>query len=173
MSKFIKVGGEGMDRVDKTNYYLNIAEAVLERSTCLRKKYGAVIVNHDEIISTGYNGAPRGCTNCNDKGTCVRERLNIPRGTKYELCAGVHAEQNALLSASRKDTIGANLFLVCKDAMENTFVSDAEPCSLCKKLIINSGIENVYIRNSKEEYTMLQVTAWIDNEEKIFGINGY
>lgn len=162
-----------MDRVDKKNYYLNIAEAVLERSTCLRKKYGAVIVKHDEIISTGYNGAPRGCVNCNDKGVCIREELNIPRGTKYELCAGVHAEQNALLSASRNETIGADIYLVCKNAVDNTYISDAEPCSLCKKLIINSGIKNVYIRNNSNEYTLISVEKWIENEKLLLGINGY
>jgi len=162
-----------MERVDKKNYYLNIAEAVLERSTCLRKKYGAVIVNHDEIISTGYNGAPRGCVNCNDKGICIREELNIPRGTKYELCAGVHAEQNALLSASRNETIGADIYLVCKNAVDNTYINDAEPCSLCKKLIINSGIKNVYIRNSTNEYTIISVEKWIENEKLLLGINGY
>lgn len=162
-----------MQRVDKKNYYLNIAEAVLERSTCLRKKYGAVIVNNDEIISTGYNGSPRGCTNCNEKGICIREELKVPRGTKYELCAGVHAEQNALLSASRRETIGASLYLVGKNTGEDTYVGNAEPCSLCKKLIINSGIEEVYIRIDRTEYKRILVQEWIDNEELLLGINGY
>lgn len=162
-----------MQRVDKKNYYLNIAEAVLERSTCLRKKYGAVIVNNDEIISTGYNGSPRGCTNCNEKGICIREELKVPRGTKYELCAGVHAEQNALLSASRRETIGASLYLVGKNTGEATYVGNAEPCSLCKKLIINSGIEEVYIRIDRTEYKRILVQEWIDNEELLLGINGY
>ncbi|NLM97802.1 MAG: cytidine deaminase [Halanaerobiaceae bacterium] len=162
-----------MQRVDKKNYYLNIAEAVLERSTCLRKKYGAVIVNHDEIVSTGYNGSPRGCVNCNDKGVCIREKLNVPRGTKYELCAGVHAEQNALLSASRKETIGADIYLVGKSTADNEYISAAEPCSLCKKLIINSGIKNVYIRNNASEYKHISVEEWLDNEELLLGVNGY
>lgn len=162
-----------MKRVDKINYYLNIAEAVLMRSTCLRKKYGAVIVNHDEIVSTGYNGSPRGCTNCNEKGSCIREELNIPRGTKYELCSSVHAEQNALLSASRKDIIRGDLYLVSKNALDDSFISNSEPCSLCKKLIINCGIENVYIRKNVEEYTQISVQDWIDNENLILGINGY
>lgn len=162
-----------MKRIDKKNYYLNIAEAVLERSTCLRRKYGAVIVNNDEIISTGYNGSPRGCTNCNEKGSCIREELNIPRGTKYELCASVHAEQNALLSASRRETLGADLYLVGKTVEGNNFIKNSEPCSLCKKLIINSGIVNVYIRNSGKGYTVIRVQSWIDKEERLFGINGY
>ena len=162
-----------MKRRDKKNYYLDIAEVVLERSTCLRKKYGAVLVNNDEIISTGYNGAPRACTNCNEKGTCIREELDVPRGTKYELCAGVHAEQNTLLSSSRKETIGSDLYLACKNAKENTLISNTEPCSLCKKLIINSGIERVYIRVSKEEYREILVQSWLDNQELLFGANGY
>lgn len=162
-----------MKRIDKKNYYLGIAEVVLERSTCLRRKYGAVIVNNDEIVSTGYNGSPRGCTNCNEKGSCIREDLNVPRGTKYELCASVHAEQNALLSASRKETIGADLYLVGKHAKDDSLITNSEPCSLCKKLIINSGIENVYIRNSKDNYTVIKVQTWIDNEELILGIKGY
>ncbi|AZO95866.1 cytidine/deoxycytidylate deaminase family protein [Halocella sp. SP3-1] len=162
-----------MERIDKKNYYLDIAEAVLERSTCLRRRYGAVIVNNDEIISTGYNGSPRGCTNCNEKGSCIREELNIPRGTKYELCASVHAEQNALLSASRRETLGADLYLVGKSVKDNNLIENSEPCSLCKKLIINSGIVNVYIRNSRKNYAVISVQSWIDNEELILGIRGY
>ncbi|MFP4662713.1 MAG: deoxycytidylate deaminase [Halanaerobiales bacterium] len=162
-----------MDRIDKKNYYLDIAESVLERSTCLRRKYGAVIVNNDEIISTGYNGSPRGCTNCNEKGSCIREELKVPRGTKYELCSSVHAEQNALLSASRKDTLGADLYLAGKSTVDDTLIDNSEPCSLCKKLIINSGIEKIYIRNSIKEYTVIKVQEWIENEENILGIQGY
>ena len=100
-----------MKRIDKNNYYLDIAEATLERATCLRKKWGAVIVKNDEIISTGYNGAPRGRKNCDDLGYCIREQLNIPRGERYELCRSVHAEQNAIISASRSEMIGATLYI--------------------------------------------------------------
>ena len=92
-----------MDRIDKINYYLEIADTVLKRGTCLRRNYGAVIVKNDEIISTGYTGAPRGRTNCIDLGFCAREKLNIKSGEKYELCRSVHAEQNAVISAARKD----------------------------------------------------------------------
>lgn len=162
-----------MERIDKINYYLDIAESVLERSTCLRRKYGAVIVNNDEIVSTGYNGSPRGCTNCNEKGSCIREELNIPRGTKYELCSSVHAEQNALLSASRRETLAADIYLVGKSVVNDSFIMNTEPCSLCKKLIINSGIENVHIRNSKKNNKIIKVENWIENEENILGIKGY
>ena len=85
-----------MGRIDKTNYYLNMAEATLERGTCLRRSFGAVLVKNDEIIATGYNGAPRGRKNCSDLGYCLREKLEVPRGERYELCRSVHAEQNVI-----------------------------------------------------------------------------
>ena len=108
------------NRTSKQNY-----DAVLERSTCLRRKYGAIIVRNDEIISTGYNGAPRGRRNCSDIGTCTRETLRIPSGERYELCRSVHAEANAIISASRQDMIGASLYLVGRDAATNELLSDA------------------------------------------------
>ena len=100
-----------MKRIDKENYYLDIAETVLERSTCLRRCYGAIIVKNDEIVSTGYNGAPRGRKNCMDLGYCTREAMNVPSGERYELCRSVHAEMNAIISAARRDTLGATLYL--------------------------------------------------------------
>ena len=100
-----------MARIDKANYYLDIAGTVLERSTGLRRCYGAIIVNNDEIISSGYNGAPRGRKNCGDLGFCTREELNIPSGERYELCRSVHAEANAIISAARQDTLGSTLYL--------------------------------------------------------------
>ena len=96
-----------MERVSKRNYYLDIAQTVLERATCLRRVYGAIIVKNDEIISTGYNGAPRGRKNCVDLGYCTREQLKVPRGERYELCRSVHAEANAIISAQRRDMVGA------------------------------------------------------------------
>ena len=95
-----------MDRISKANYYLDIAQTVLERATCLRRVYGAIIVKNDEIISTGYNGAPRGRANCVDLGYCSREAMQVPRGERYELCRSVHAEANAIISASRRDMVG-------------------------------------------------------------------
>ena len=111
-----------MERVDKINYYLDIAETVLERGTCLRRKFGCVIIKNDEVISTGYAGAPRGRKNCCDLNYCAREKLNIPRGERYEMCRSVHAEQNAIISASRKDLIGSTLYLVGKDSKTNEYV---------------------------------------------------
>lgn len=160
-------------RTDKINYYLDIAETVLERGTCLRRNYGAIIVKNDQIISTGYVGAPRGRKNCIDLGVCVRENLKVPRGERYELCRSVHAEQNAIIHAAREDMIGSTMYLVGKDAKTGQYVENASACSLCKRMIINSGINNVIIRNSKEHYTVIDVNEWIVNDESVNGITGY
>ena len=160
-------------RVDKTNYYLDIAEAALERSTCLRRKYGAVVVKNDEIISTGYNGAPRGRKNCMDLGYCVREKLNIPSGERYELCRSVHAEQNAIISAPRKDMIDATLYMVGVDAKTGKYVQNSMSCSMCKRFIINSGIKTIVIRDTKKKYRIIQVQELIDNDESLEGVLGY
>ena len=162
-------GQKGMDnRTSKQNYYLDIADSVLERSTCLRRKYGAIIVRNDEIISTGYNGAPRGRRNCSDLGVCTRETLHIPSGERYELCRSVHAEANAIISASRRDMIGATIYLVGRDARTNELLSDAVSCSMCKRQIINAGIEKIVIRTSKTEYRTIPVSDWIENDDSIF-----
>jgi len=158
------------NRTSKQNYYLDIADSVLERSTCLRRKYGAIIVRNDEIISTGYNGAPRGRRNCSDIGGCTREKLQIPSGERYELCRSVHAEANAIISASRRDMIGATIYLVGRDARTNALLSDAMSCSMCKRQIINAGIANVVIRVSPEVYRTIDVNEWIDNDDSVFMI---
>lgn len=162
-----------MERIDKNNYYLDIAEATLERATCLRKKWGAVIVKNDEIISTGYNGAPRGRKNCNDLGYCVREKLNIPRGERYELCRSVHAEQNAIISAPRKDMIGATLYMVGKDSKTGEYVENSSSCSMCKRVVINSGIAKVIVRDSKDKYREINVQDWVNGDESLDGKLGY
>ena len=162
-----------MKRIDKNNYYLDIAESALERSTCLRRKWGAVIVKDDEIISTGYNGAPRGRKNCNDIGTCIREELNVPRGERYELCRSVHAEQNAIISAARKDMIGATLYEVGVDAKTGKYVENAMPCAMCKRFIINSGITKMIFRDSKTKYREIEVQDLIDNDDSLNGTLGY
>lgn len=156
------------NRTNKQNYYLDIADAVLERSTCLRRKYGAIIVRNDEIISTGYNGAPRGRRNCSDLGGCTRETLRIPSGERYELCRSVHAEANAIISASRRDMIGATLYLVGRDAQTNDLLTDATSCSMCKRQIINSGIDRVVIRTGTSTYKTVPVSDWIENDDSIF-----
>lgn len=160
-------------RINKNNYYLDIAEATLERGTCLRRNFGAIIVKNDEIISTGYVGSPRGRKNCCDLKYCTREKLNIPRGERYELCRSVHAEQNAIISAERSKMIDSTLFLVGKNYKENTYVENAMPCALCKRMIINAGIKEIIIRNSKTKYTKIDVKEFIENDESLEGVLGY
>ncbi len=160
-------------RIDKINYYLDIAEAVLERGTCLRRNFGAIIVKNDEVISTGYVGAPRGRKNCCDLKYCTREKLNIPRGERYELCRSVHAEQNAIISAPRKDMIDSALYLVGINHEDGKYVENARPCALCKRMIINAGIKEVIVRNNKKEYTIIPVSDFIENDESLEGMMGY
>lgn len=162
-----------MDRRDKINYYLDIADTVSARSTCLRRRYGAVIVNHDQIISTGYVGAPRGRQNCCDLGTCVREQLQIPRGERYELCRSVHAEMNAVISAPREEMIGATLYLVGREVSTGEYIKNSVCCSLCKRVVINSGIERVIIRDTDDDYRVIEVMDWIMNDESVDGVRGY
>ena len=162
-----------MERRDKINYYLDLAEVVLKRSTCLRRRYGAVIVKNDEVISTGYSGAPRGRKNCTDLGVCVRDKLNIPRGERYELCRSVHAEANAIISAPRNEMMGASLFLAGTDTNTGEYVVNSSCCSMCKRMVINAGISRVYIRDSKDDYRVVDVEDWIENDESVEGVFGY
>jgi len=127
-------------RMDRDTYYLKIAERVLERSTCLRRKYGAVMVKNDEIISTGYNGAPRGEYNCIETGICQRDELNIPKGERYELCRAVHAEQNAIISASRQEMLGSTIYIAGLDVKTGDSANPT-PCLLCRRMLINAGVE--------------------------------
>ena len=162
-----------MERRDKRNYYLDIAETVLERGTCLRRNYGAIIVKHDEIISTGYSGAPRGRKNCCELGFCTRDQLGIPRGERYEVCRSVHAEANAIISAPRRDLIGASLYLAGGDMKTGELVQQANSCSMCKRLIINAGIAEVVVRDTKNDYRIIPVQDWIDHDESLEGSFGY
>ena len=157
-----------MQRRDKINYYLDLADVVSKRGTCLRRRYGAVIVKNDEVISTGYVGAPRGRKNCSDLGVCIRQQLNIPRGERYELCRSVHAEANAIISASRRDMIGASIYLVGRDARTGELLHDAMSCSMCKRQIINAGTERVIIRTGETEYITIPVSDWVENDDSIF-----
>lgn len=159
-------------RVDKENYYLDIAEAVLKRSTCLRRCYGAIIVRNDEIISTGYNGAPRGRKNCIDLGYCTRDALKIPSGERYELCRSVHAEANAIISASRAEMLGGTLYLAGRDAKTGELLSNATSCSMCRRQIINAGLKRVVIRNTPTEYTVVDTQDWITNDDSLPDIIG-
>ena len=156
-----------MNRISKENYYLNIAQTVLERATCLRRVYGAIIVKNDEIISTGYNGSPRGRKNCVDMGFCTREAMQVPRGERYELCRSVHAEANAIISASRRDMVGGTLYLVGRDARTGELLGDATSCSMCRRLIINAGIERVVIRDTRTEYRVVEVADWVREDDSL------
>lgn len=154
-----------MERISKENYYLDIAETVLERATCLRRIYGAIIVKNDEIISTGYNGAPRGRANCVDMGYCSREAMKVPRGERYELCRSVHAEANAIISASRRDMAGGTLYLVGRNAATRELLNDATSCLMCRRMIINAGLDRVVIRRTETEFEVVPVEAWIAEDD--------
>ena len=156
-----------MKRISKENYYLDIAQTVLERATCLRRVYGAIIVKNDEIIATGYNGAPRGRRNCVDLGRCAREAMQVPRGERYELCRSVHAEANAIISAARRDMVGGTLYLAGKDALTGEILSDATSCAMCRRMIINAGLEKVVIRTGPARYTAVEVAEWIREDDSL------
>ena len=163
-----------MTRRDKANYYLDIAETVAERGTCLRRNFGAIIVKNDQIVSTGYVGAPRGRENCSDLGYCTREKLNIPRGQRYELCRSVHAEMNAIIHASRVDMLGATLYLVGREVSDGSYVQNASPCSMCARLIINAGISTVVVRDTRDAYRVYDVNeAWVEQDESLSGLSNY
>lgn len=162
-----------MGRRDKVNYYLDLADVVSKRGTCLRRHYGAVIVKNDEVIATGYAGAPRGRKNCSDLGRCIRQELEIPRGERYELCRSVHAEANAIISAEREKMIGSTLYLSGREVSTGQYIKDSNSCSMCKKLIINAGIEKVIIRDTEEEYREIPVQTWVDEDDSLDGSFGY
>ncbi len=162
-----------MERVSKHNYYLDIAQTVAERSTCLRKRYGAIIVKNDTIVSTGYNGAPRGRKNCTDLGVCTRDKLNIPRGERYEMCRSVHAEANAIIAASREQMLGATLYMACMEGKSDDLVGDTCSCMMCKRMAINAGIETVIVRTTPTEYKIIPVESWITDDDSLSGKFGY
>jgi len=156
-----------MRRIDKQNYYLDIAESVLKRGTCLRRNYGAIIVKNDEIVATGYTGAPRGRKNCDEMGFCMREHLQIPSGQRYELCRSVHAEANAIISAQRSDMIGAVLYLAGREMKTGKIIDYPESCSMCRRLIINAGIDRVVIRNTETDYSVVHVSDWVREDDSL------
>ena len=162
-----------MERRDKINYYLDLADVVAKRGTCLRRLYGAVIVKNDEVISTGYVGAPRGRKNCSDLGECIRQKRNIPRGERYELCRSVHAEANAIISAERERMIGGALFLSGREVSTGEYITSSCCCSMCKRMVINAGIKTVYVRDDEEHYRVIPVQEWIEKDESLDGEFGY
>ncbi len=153
---------------------MNIAKSVADRSTCLRKKSGAVIVNKDEIIATGYSGAPRGRDNCIDLGYCCKKKFfpNV-RHAGYDACRSVHAEQNALLSGARKDMIGGSLYLVQYRTDTSEYEENAGCCQMCRKMIINAGIEKVVVRVNDKKYQEIYVEEWIKHDDLLEGKINY
>ena len=162
-----------MDRISKENYYLDIAQTVAKRCTCLRKQYGAVIVKDDSIVSTGYNGAPRGRKNCTDLNFCMRDKLNIPRGERYEMCRSIHAEANAIIAASREEMLGSTLYMTCVDPKTGELVPGTSSCAMCKRQVINAGIARVVIRDTPEEYRIIEVSDWVTDDDSLSGQFGY
>lgn len=178
MSIFIRMRlrfGEGgaMNRISKDNYYLDIAQTVAERGTCMRRLFGAIIVKDDVIVSTGYNGAPRGRKNCNELNSCIRDKLNIPRGERYELCRSVHAEANAIIAAPRERMLGATLYMVCINPQNGELYAGTSSCMMCKRQIINAGISTVVVRDTRDSYRVIDVADWIENDDSLSGVFGY
>ena len=161
------------ERRDKINYYLDIAETVSKRGTCIRRNWGSIIVKNDESISTGYSGAPRGRKNCIDLGFCLREKLNIPRGERYELCRSVHSEANAIISAPRSLMLDATLYLVGKNARTGEYVENATSCAMCKRMVINAGIKEVIVREGHDKYKIIKVSDWIEHDDSLTENFGY
>lgn len=156
-----------INRKNKDKYYIDIADAVSSRGTCLRRNYGAVIVKEDRIISTGYTGAPRNCINCSDIGKCKREELHIPSGERYELCNSVHAEQNAIIQANGQDLIDSTIYISGRDAKTGKKV-DGMPCLICQKMIINAGIKKVIIGLADDEVKIIPISELINNFSNTF-----
>ena len=144
-------------RPDWDEYFLNIALEVGKRSTCLRRRYGAIIVKDNIIISTGYNGSPRGEANCIETGLCERERLHVPKGERYELCVAVHGEQNAIINADPLKMQGATIYVVGINVADGSFASGA-PCLLCRRMIKNAQISKVIYRETNGEIVSRNVS---------------
>ncbi len=162
-----------MNRVSKHNYYLDIAQTVAERGTCMRRLFGAIIVKDDVIVSTGYNGAPRGRKNCTDLQSCIRDKLNIPRGERYEMCRSVHAEANAIIAAARERMLGSTLYMVCVNPENGELYPGTSGCMMGKPQIINAGISTVIVRDTKDEYRIINVADWIEDDDSLSGKFGY
>ena len=152
-----------MSRIDKDNYYLDIAQTVLERSTCQVARYGAIIVRGDEIVATGYNGAPRGRANCTDLGYCAMEL----KGGGLDACRGVHAEINAMISAPRSACAGGVLYLVGQDAATGELLDNPAPCPMCMRMMINAGLRQVVVRNAPDRYTVFNVQEWVFDDDTV------
>jgi len=148
-------------RISKNQYYLNIAKEVSRRSTCFRRSIGAIIIRDDQIISTGYAGAPRKTKDSFEHGSCLRDKLKIPHGQRYELCRSVHAEQNAIINAARAGVslLGGDMYIYGSKYKNNEPI-DAFPCFICKKMIINAGLKKVICSTSDGGMKIFEVNEW-------------
>lgn len=159
-----------MKRIPKDKYYMNIAKEVAERSTCFRARHGAVIVRDDQIISTGYVGAPRKTKDCFERGNCLRNELNIPSGQRYEMCRSVHAEQNAIVNSARAgvNLLGGIMYIYSEKIDDNGDykVIDAFPCFICKKMIVNSGLDTVICGATNGELNVYKTSDWTEDWQK-------
>jgi dCMP deaminase len=154
-------------RISKDEYYLNIAKEVSRHSTCFRRAIGAIIIRDDQIISTGYVGAPRKTKDSLEHGFCLRNKLNIPHGQRYELCRSVHAEQNAIINAARAGVslLGGDMY-VYGSVYGTDKPINAFPCFICKKMIINSGLNRVICSREKEKLKIFRVSDWVNDWQK-------
>ena len=169
------------ERPSKTEHYLNRAKVAAERSTCLRRKVGAVIIRNDTEVSSGYVGSPRDTENCIDIGSCIRIELGTPSGERYELCRSVHAEQNAIINAARTGAIILEGEMYISSELIGSAYAESpkkmsqtnRPCALCMKELINAGIKKVYMRDELtsevKTYTIPQLTKMLDTELKRLG----
>lgn len=138
-----------MDRPSWDEYFMEMAALTSKRSTCMRRQVGAVIVKDKHIIATGYNGAPRGVQHCEERGGCLREKLDVPSGQRHELCMAVHAEQNAIIQAA---TLGQSI-------EDGVIYVTHQPCVICAKMIINAGIKRIVVREGYPDQLSRDILA--------------
>ena len=160
-----------MERPDNDEYFMEMAQLIAKRSTCLRRRVGAVLVKDKRVLSTGYNGSPKGTKHCEEEG-CIREQMKIPRGERYELCRSVHAEQNAIIAAPREQMLGATLYMACT-LPDGTLQAGTNSCMMCKRTILNAGISTVVVRDTPTEYRVVNVADWIEDDDSLNGRLGY
>ena len=162
-----------MDKWDAR--FMELAGTIASWASCYKpnRKIGAVIVKDKRIVTTGYNGAPRGRKNCNELMDCIRDRLNIPRGERYEMCRSVHAEANAIIAAARERMLGSTLYMVCVSPKTGEILGGTNSCMMCKRQIINAGISTVIVRDTKDEYRIINVSDWVENDDSLSGQFGY
>lgn len=161
------MSNKGYNRPSKDQYYLDLAQSVSRRSTCTKVEIGAVIIRDDQVVATGYCGAPRGTKSSQEHGFCLRRQLGIPSGHRYEICRSVHAEQNAIINAARSGTavLGGDMYIYGK-LLENNEPLDAFPCFICKKMVINCGLKRVICSLKEGGYKIFTTDEWIEDWRK-------